>query len=52
MITENRLTAYINSLDQGDGELIEQIAETAVKNRVPIIRRETAALLKLSLIHI
>ena len=46
MITENRLTAYINSLDQGDGELIEQIAETAVKNRVPIIRRETASLLK------
>ena len=46
MITENRLTAYINSLDQGDGELIEQIAETAVKNRVPIIRRETATLLK------
>ena len=46
MITENRLTAYINSLDQGDGELIEHIAETAVKNRVPIIRRETAALLK------
>ena len=46
MITENRLTAYINSLDQGDEELIEQIAETAVKNRVPIIRRETAALLK------
>ena len=46
MITENRLTAYINSLDQGDGELIAQIAETAVKNRVPIIRRETAALLK------
>ena len=46
MITESRLTAYINSLDQGDGELIEQIAETAVKNRVPIIRRETAALLK------
>ena len=40
MITENRLTAYINSLDQGDEELIEQIAETAVKNRVPIIRRE------------
>lgn len=46
MITENRLTAYINSLDQGDGKLIEHIAETAVKNRVPIIRRETAALLK------
>ena len=26
MITENRLTAYINSLDQGDGDLIEHIA--------------------------
>ena len=46
MITENRLTTYINSLAQGDGSLIETIAETAVKNRVPIIRRETASLLK------
>ena len=46
MITENRLTTYINSLAQGDGSLIEMIAENAVKNRVPIIRRETASLLK------
>ena len=46
MITENRLTTYINSLAQGDGSLIETIAENAVKNRVPIIRRETASLLK------
>ena len=46
MITENRLTTYINSLAQGDGPLIETIAENAVKNRVPIIRRETASLLK------
>ena len=38
MITENRLTTYINSLAQGDGSLIETIAENAVKNRVPIIR--------------
>ena len=41
MITENRLTTYINSLAQGDGPLIETIAENAVKNRVPIIRRRS-----------
>ena len=29
MITENRLTTYINSLAQGDGSLIETIAENA-----------------------
>ena len=30
MITENRLTTYINSLAQGDGSLIDMIAENAV----------------------
>lgn len=46
MITGERITAYLNSLDPGDGPLLEGIREEAVKNRVPIIRRETAALLK------
>lgn len=46
MITDERITAYINSLDSGDGDICEGIAAEAVLNRVPIIRRETAAFLK------
>lgn len=46
MITDERITAYINSLDSGDGELCDEIAREAAMSFVPIIRRETAALLK------
>ena len=46
MITDERITAYINSLDSGDGEICDEIAREAVESYVPIIKRETAALLK------
>ena len=46
MITDERITAYINSLDSGDGALCDEIAREAAKSHVPVIRRETAALLK------
>lgn len=46
MITDERITAYINSLDSGDGEVCDEIAGEAAAAYVPIIRRETAALLK------
>jgi len=46
MITDERITAYINSLDSGDGELCDEIAREAEKSHVPVIRRETAAILK------
>lgn len=46
MITDERITAYINSLDSGDGEVCDEIAREAADSYVPIIRRETAALLK------
>mgnify|MGYP005963588659 CR=1 FL=1 len=46
MITDNRITDYINSLDPGDGELCDGIAREAVRSGVPIVRRETAALIK------
>lgn len=46
MITDERITAYINSLDSGDGALCDEIAREAEKSHVPVIRRETAALLK------
>ena len=46
MITDERITAYIHSLDSGDGILCDEIAREAAGSCVPIIRRETGALLK------
>lgn len=46
MITDPRITSYINSLDSGDGPLMDQIRKEAAESYVPIIRQETAALLK------
>ena len=46
MIVEERMTAYINSLDMGNTELLNQIEEEALKAYVPIIRREMQSLLK------
>lgn len=43
---QDRVTAYINSLDGGHGELCDRIAREAREALVPIIRRETAAFLK------
>lgn len=46
MMDKERLTAYLHSLDSGNGPLCDRIEEEAVRDRVPIIRKETAALLK------
>ncbi|RGY97037.1 O-methyltransferase [Clostridium sp. AM58-1XD] len=46
MIVNDRITEYIHSLDRGNGELCDSIEKEALKGRVPIIRKETAALLK------
>lgn len=46
MITNRRITDYINSLDSGNGTVCDEIANVAAASYVPIIRRETAALLK------
>lgn len=46
MIVNPRITDYICSLEAGDGDVIDAIAREARKNRVPVIRQETAALLK------
>jgi len=43
---QERLISYINSLDPGHGELCDRIAREARANHVPIIRTETAAYLK------
>lgn len=46
MIVNERITAYINSLDAGNGSLCDAIEEEAVAGYVPVIRKETSALLK------
>lgn len=46
MIVEERIRDYIHSLEPSQGELCEEIAREALKKDVPIIKKETAALLK------
>ena len=46
MMDQNRITDYINSLDNGHGSLCDRIAREARAAYVPIIRRETAAFLQ------
>lgn len=46
MITEERLAAYINSLDSGNTKLLEQIEREALEDYVPIIRKEMQQFLK------
>ena len=43
---QERVTAYIHSLDRGHGELCDRITKTARAEFVPIIRRETASFLQ------
>lgn len=46
MITEGRISDYIRSLDRGNGALLDAIENDARNAHVPIIRKETSALLK------
>lgn len=46
MIVNERIVAYINSLDKGNTPLLNQIEKEALETNVPIIRRETQSLLK------
>ena len=46
MIVDDRMRAYINSLNPGNTELLEEIEREAVKAYVPIIRREMQSFLK------
>ncbi len=49
MIIDERYTAYINSLDRGNSDIVRTIEKEALKDHVPIIRRETGSLLKVLL---
>ena len=46
MIVDERMVAYINSLDVGNSALVNQIEEEAIATYVPIIRKEMQTFLK------
>ena len=46
MISDERLTVYLHSLDAGNGAFCDAMEREARASGIPIIRKETAALLK------
>ena len=46
MITDERIRDYLYSLESGQGELCDRIAREARRDHIPVIRKETEALLK------
>ena len=49
MIVDERMTAYINSLDRGHTPFLEKLEREAKAERVPVIRREMQSFLKVFL---
>ena len=46
MITYDRITSYLHSLEPSNGELLDAIEQEALQHDVPIIRKETQSFLK------
>ncbi len=46
MIVDERIVAYINSMNHNDRDIVATIEKEAIANYVPIIRKETKELLK------
>ncbi|MDO5539187.1 MAG: O-methyltransferase [Eubacteriales bacterium] len=49
MIVDERMVTYINSLDTGNGEFLDELEQNAKAGNVPIIRREMQSFLKVLL---
>ena len=49
MIVNERMTAYINSLDRGHTPFLEELERRAREERIPVIRREMQSFLKVFL---
>jgi predicted O-methyltransferase YrrM len=49
VIVDERLVTYINSLEQGNTDILNQIEKEALQNQVPIVRKEMQTFLKLLL---
>ena len=46
MIVDERLVTYINSLDTGNTEILDEIEREALETYVPIVRKEMQSFLK------
>ena len=46
MIIEERLRTFINSLDRGNAEWLDEVERQALSDRVPIVRKEMQGLLR------
>ncbi len=46
MADQDRITAFINSLDRGNAPYLDDIEKKAIEDEVPIVRKDTQALLK------
>ena len=46
MITDERMSAFIDSLDKGNSPLLNEIEREARETNVPIIRTQTQSLLR------
>lgn len=49
MIVDERMRTYINSLDMGNTQFLEELEQYAIRERVPIIRREMQSFIKMFL---
>ena len=50
MIVEERIRDYLYSLEPDEGQLCEAIAREALERNIPVIKKETKALLKTLLV--
>lgn len=50
MVVEERLVTYINSLETGNTEILDEIEREALRSDVPIIRKEMQTFLKVFLV--
>ena len=46
MINPERLTTFINSMDSGNEPWLDELEQQALKDEVPIIRKDTQSLLR------
>ena len=46
MIIDERMAAFIDSLDGGNTAFLDEIEKEALENRIPIVRKSTQSLLK------
>nr|WP_294528710.1 O-methyltransferase [uncultured Blautia sp.] len=50
MIVEERMRTFINSLDTGNTPFLEELEQYALRERVPVIRREMQSFIKMLLV--